>query len=404
MKKTLIILINVLFVIYNLSSQEQKSDDLLLKALVKFEQKRYIDAQNILTEAIVKNDKNYILFLNRGENFYSQERYKNAISDFKIAEKQKKGSANYFIAKSYAQINNISKTIEYLKLYLKSKNKLLEAEIRLDPAFSKVENTKEWITLWKEKHYSNYEKNLSNAKYCISSDKISDAFDILDSEIKKNKTRHQAFYMRAILNIEIKDYKKALKDLNKVVKLKQKNTKYLIKRAETFSKLEQYKNTIDDYNSAINLNPNNPKLFYYKSKSENKIGKYKEALNSINRFLKYYPSDTEALFLCGNINYNSENYFKALEKFNECIKNGVSKPEYFNARGDCYFKTKTFEYAVKDYSMSLDLNPRSGEIYFKKGKAEYEIRNYENACHDWKMSETLKFYKASDYIQKYCKD
>ncbi len=403
--KNILITINI-FLLFtgNISSQININDSLYVLSITKIDNKQYSQAIELLNRIIENEPNNFNLYLKKAEVFYFQANYKSAILDFEKACKLEKNCASYQLAECYSQLNNAKKASDYIRIYLKSKNKLFPEEIKLNPAFSNIENSNEWKKIWKEKYYSKYEMKLSEAKYLSSKNDYAEAFEILDIILIKSNNKHRAYSMRGDIFMLVKDYKNAAKDYSHAIKIRKKNIDYLYKRANAYLLAHKYKKALKDYNLLIDKDPRKLILFYKRATVNNELKKYKKALSDINIFLKFYTKNKEALFLCGRINYNNDNFFKALEVLNICVELDKTNPKYFEKRGDIHFNTRTYNYAIKDYYLALDLSPKSGEIYFKIGNTYFKQGYYKRACENWKRAEQLDYYKASDFLVKYCKN
>ncbi|MCF6365101.1 MAG: tetratricopeptide repeat protein [Bacteroidales bacterium] len=402
MKKQLIISI-LLLLLFSVSYSQESNIDLYKEVKSDIYYKRFEDAKTKLNNLIKENNRDQTAYMLLGETFFKQNKYTEAANQYKKAMKLNNKIASYKIAECYALLNSEVSAVEYLKLYLKTNSKILQSEIKLNPAFSNIENSKSWINLWKGEHYTNYEKRLDEAKYLISKEKYTEAFDITDYLLHKNKRRHKALAMRGDIFIHKGEYKNAAKEYSLASEIKKKSYQYNKKAALAYFTIKKYNKAINYCNLAIKNNPLETDILLLKTKIEINTKKYDEAQNTINQFLKYYPDNAEALNLAGAILYNKRKYIEALEKFNLCLKNNTPKAEYFIGRADTYMAVSMYENAVSDYSMALDLNPKLPEVYYKKGIANLKAFNNEDACADFHKATELGYYKASDYIVKYCK-
>ena len=378
-------------------------NNLYQKALSEYSQKNYTKVISVLSEANLpelNNDKFLIL---KGDCYFETADFEQALSDYLTAFKMKNKTAALKIAECYAQLNEPYKAAEYLKVYLKTPNKLLQSEIKLLPAFSKIENTKAWINLWKENYYNSYEKKLDEAKYQISKGDYATAFDILDKLIIKNQKRHKAYDMRGDLLMLTKDYKNAAISYFRASEIKKHNVTYKTKAADAFYRIKKYKKAEKLYNEIVRGKYYNPEILLNKTKNEIELKKYPEAKQSINLFLSYFPENAEAFYLSGKIHSADGENIAALEDFNRSIAKDDSKPQYFISCGDTYLKTSTYSEAVKSYAMALDLNPALSEVWYKKGLAEIKLYKYAEGCEDLKKAKSLNYNKADDLLFKHCK-
>ena len=399
--KTVTIILLFSFIHINATAQIN-ADDLYMKAIAMSKNGDFEKAIETLYKATDEDNSDEKLFFLLGKCHYNNNEYESAANNFIISYKLKNNNALYKISECFSQLNQPYKSVEYLKLYLETKDKLLRSEIKTNKAFANIENSKAWIDLWKENHYNNYEKKLDEAKYLISKDDHANAFDILDKLLIKSNKRYRAFAVRGDLLYKTGDFKNAAKDYISASDIKKKNLSYKTKAANSLLKAEKIKKSIEIYNRIIEENPYEIEFLINKANAELSVSDYSNAQNTITKYLKYFPESSEALNISGEIYYYKKDYINALIQFNLCLKNDQSKAQYFINRGDTYTATKMYENAVFDYSMALDLNPKQAEVFYKRGIANLNINTIES-CHDFKEALRLNYHKANDYIIKYCK-
>lgn len=400
-KKSYIILL-ILFVYSFSYSQEEVNKYMLANSKIYY--KKYDEAEKILKNLISENNKNADFFISLGNLYFEQSKFEDAIKQYVFAMKNKNNFALYKIAESYSKLNNAPKATEYLKLYLKTNNKLLQSEIKLNPNFKNIENSKEWINLWKTEHYNNYEKKLDEAKFLISKEDETNAFDVLDKLIIQSNRRHKAYEMRGNLLMQKGEFKNAAKSYLKASEIKKHNFNYKQKLVIAFFKDENYKKSLKYCNQAISENKNIPDIYLLKAKNEFKLKKINKSLATVNNFLKYYPNNVEALNLAGEILYNKKQYLKSLERYNVLLSDKKTlKAKYFENRADAYMAVSMYDNVIKDLSMALDLNPNLPEVYYKRGIAKVKANKKVEACYDFKFAYSKGYYKASDLILKYCR-
>ena len=157
MRKQLIILLLISF-IYGISYSQENKIDLYRKAQSDIHYKRYGNAENLLNNLISENNRDKTAYILLGELNFKQEKYSDAANYYKEALKQKSKIASYRIAECYALLNDEISAVEYLKIYLNTNDKLLQSEIKLNPAFKNIKNSKVWVNLRKEEQSSNTSK------------------------------------------------------------------------------------------------------------------------------------------------------------------------------------------------------------------------------------------------------
>ena len=390
-----------LFFIQIVSFSQTESFEYYISANALFKQNKFDQAIELLNKNIdIGNEDQKTRFL-LGNCYFQEAEYEMAIQQFQIAYKLKNEFSTYKIAECYALQNQDFKAIEYLKVYLKIKDKLLMSEIKSNPNFKSIENSKVWITLWKEELYNSYENQLDEAKFSISKGNYADAFYILDRLIIKDKNRYRALAMRAELYLLTENYKLASQDFLKAFEKNKRNIDYKIKAADSFFKDKKFNKARLLYTEILIDHPYHIDILKNKVSSEIELNNIDQAESDIKEYLRYNVEDSEALNLYGLVFSKKGDYISALEQFNTCIKNNSNEYLYFIHRADAYLQTGMNENAVYDYSMAIDLNPEVPEIYYKKGIANLKI-NIKEACSDFIKARSMNYHKADDYLIKYC--
>ena len=122
-----------------------------LRGLAMLQQEKYDSALISFTISKGLNEKDANAWYNAGVAYFKLNNNQEALENFQMAEKLSPGLASLMIAKTYARSLNVTKSLEYLDLHLKSMDKKPESEILTDPDLQKIEDRKEWIDFWKEK-------------------------------------------------------------------------------------------------------------------------------------------------------------------------------------------------------------------------------------------------------------
>ncbi len=403
MLKKLYIIILLFSYAFFLKSQTN-IDDQVRKAKAEIYYNNLSNAENILQHIIVEENSNVDVFMTLGDVYFNQKKYEIAAEQYKHSFKLNNNYALLRIAECYAIMNNTVKSVEYLSAYLKTKDKLLQSEIKLNPNFQAISNSKEWINLWKQEHYNAYELKLDEGKFLISKQDYTQAFEILDQLLYKNPERHKALELRGDIFMLKNEYSQAAKTYMKASEIKKQQVSYKIKASEAYFKLEKYNKAYKISEEAVNLDSYNTDLPILQAEILFNMQNFSKAEESLNRMITYYPDHVEANILSGKIAYENSNFIKALEYFNTALKQTGNNSDYFILRADTYVKINMLNEAINDYSMSLDLNPKLSEVYYKRGIAETLNHDLNSACKDFKTAFNLGFYKASDYIVKYCKE
>ena len=363
----------------------------------------YHDAERIFTEIIEQNQRDYNLFLKRGETYIGLKEYEKAIEDFETANRLRPDIADYKLARVYALQGNTERSVEYLEKHLNSRYKLPESSVRLDEAFKNIENTVQWINLWKNDWYSNKEKFIDEINYLNSNKKYFESLDELDKKIKESKKDHKLYALRAETYFSLNNPKAAVANYTKAIDLNKRQADYYIGRGKAYIEMEKNKDAVKDFETALKYDKDNLDLYLLKAEALNNNGKYQQAVDEIGIYLKLVPDDNEALILYADICFNGKQFSEAVNYYSKSICIDSSDASVYMKRGNSYFENKQYRKAYEDFSMSLDLDPANPFLYLQRGNARLRIGDYTGACADWERAEEKGLTEARKNISQFCK-
>ena len=131
------------------SLKAQQMPECWYRCQAAFEKGEYTLASKWIDSCILQKDKNFVYWLRDGEIKYNQGNYSTALESLLKADKLKKGSSAFMLAKTYCNLNDTTSCFLLLKTYLSQSDKVSEGQIKLDPAFDKVSSTPQWKKIWK---------------------------------------------------------------------------------------------------------------------------------------------------------------------------------------------------------------------------------------------------------------
>ena len=381
----------------------QSINDLLIKAKIEFENNQFQNAIDSYTNILVSQPGTKELFFYRGECFFQQKQYFEALSDYKKADSLDNGFASFQIAKCYALLGNNSIAIEYIKKNLTSKYKEPQSAFKLEKTFGNIQKTKEWKDLWKQDWYSVLENSLAEIHYFYENNKFEKALNTTEQLLVNHKNNFTLLHFRGKILLALTDYNAAEKDFNELIQRKPFVAELYVERAEIYEKTNVYKKALEDYNKAIELDGTNYILLFKRALVLYNLKLFDNALVDLNRYTYFKENDQNALYYCGLIYFEKQEYFKALPFFNDLLEKNKKELRYFVARGNTYLMCTSYKYAEQDYTQALDLNPKSGIVYMNRGIARFEQGELKGACRDWQKAFNLKDANVQDYLEKRCK-
>lgn len=173
-----------------------------------------------------------------------------------------------------------------------------------------------------------------------------------------------------------------------------------IKKYET----GDYKGAILDYDKSIKLDPNYAKAIYNRGLSKHELEDYLEAIKDFDKAIELGYKNPNLYATRGLCNYKIKDYYEFLWDYDKAIELDPNVAFYYVNRGVAKEMTFNTYGAITDYSEAISINPDYALAYFKRGKAKEETANFEGACADFKRATYLGNEEAKRWIGKWrCK-
>lgn len=150
--------------------------------------------------------------------------------------------------------------------------------------------------------------------------------------------------------LEVGDYKQALENCDKAIKIDPKDPNAYINRGLVYDSLGDYQAAIADFNKAIDLNPQDAAPYSNLAITYNNLGQLDNAIKALNVALRLQPDD----------------------------------PIVHNNLGNAYFAKGLLDDAVREYLITLTITPdyvdaryNLGLVYISQGRSHEAITEFE---------------------------
>ena len=338
-----------------------------------------------------------------GESFYLAGKYSEAARNFAVADSVRANPhAQLFAARAYAMMQQPAKAVEWLQKYLSQRDKISESEIALDPAFEKIERSREWQALWNREWYNAADRRESEAAVLFRRNRYTDALAIIDTEIANRNSSARFFALRAKVYNAMEQHEPAHESAQTAIRMRNNSAEYFADAAKMAVNVKKYEIALDNINRAIRLEPYHLELYLQRAAILRLEQKFDDARNDVNFYFRFMPADNKALFQMGIAETEAGNPLTGIEYFNKLIDNDKTSPEYFIARANAHIISNDYTLAGDDLSQALDLDPRLPEAWHKKGVVLQQENNNEDACYYWRRALEMGHGEAAEYIYRYC--
>ena len=213
-------------------------------------------------------------------------------------------------------------------------------------------------------------------------------------------------YRATLYGYNLKEEVMALKDFDKSILLAPKNDSYYYKRGIYYlHKLKNFEKALKDFKTAIELTED---LEYYYSLAitNSRMGNDKKAIEIYLKVLELFPSGSRnTLFNLGNISWREKNYNKALEYFNKVVNNFRGEEDdsrIYIVRAFLYEDLKNYDKAIVDYNKAIELDPKDSHPYYFLGQIyQNQKLDYDKAITDYEKAISLNSLEEADLTNTY---
>jgi len=394
--------ISVICILMMFQANGQKLNEAYLQAKAAMILENYAEAtQKILT--VSAGERTAPMYLTLGESFYLAGKYNEAARYFVLSDSLRATpEAKLYVARAFAMMSQPDKATDWLQRYLSQRDKLSEGELGLDPAFAKIERSKEWRTLWSKEWYNAAERKAAEAAVLVKRQKYTEALGIIDVEIANRSSLARFYALRAKVYEAMEQFEPAYESAQTAVSMRNNNPDYFTDAANMAVRIKKYDVALDHINQAIRFDPYRLDLYLQRAAILRMNNRNDDARNDINFYFKYLPDDPKAIYQLGMAETEAGNPLAGIEYFTLLIDKDKASPDYFIARATAGIKANNYDLASYDLAQALDLNPSLPEAWYKKGLVLQREDKLDDACYYWRNALKLGSSEAAEYIYKYC--
>lgn len=203
--------------------------------------------------------------------------------------------------------------------------------------------------------YPNFDNGyIGRAKnYLAMGDTLAASADI-DRALEINPNAFNGYVLRSAISIERKsDFKRALEDMDKAIKLAPRYAGLYINRAFLRYSLDDYFGAMADYDYALELEPMNETALFNRSLLLIEVTDYEKAISDLNKILKLNPNQERAHFNRAVSYANLGNYDKAIEDLDAVISIVPELSSAYFLRSEYYREKGDMKKAEADYKKGM---------------------------------------------------
>jgi tetratricopeptide (TPR) repeat protein len=189
-------------------------------------------------------------------------------------------------------------------------------------------------------------------------------------------------YMRAQCWYELKEYEKALSDLQPLTQISQPEATWFYLQGKIYQLKGNNIAAQTAYSQSISLNERQPDAYNNRGMLQMELGAYEKAIADFNLALKHAPQHWNSHYNRGLALFEQGDYAKALLDFDAVVKGRPDHAEGYINRGLTRYRLEDFQGAIQDYDQAIAIEPNDATAYTNRGLSRYQIKDYEGAKAD----------------------
>ncbi|XP_077200015.1 dnaJ homolog subfamily C member 3 [Paroedura picta] len=221
------------------------------------------------------------------------------------------------------------------------------------------------LTLW-DLHYegaecginAEVEKQLEMGKKLLAAGQLADALSHFHAAIEGDSDNYFAYYRRATVYLAMGKSKAAIRDLSRVVELKQDFTSARLQRGQLLLKQGKFDEAGEDFRRVLQSNPSE-----------------KEEADARSQLLKSDEMQT----LCSQAQsaYHEGHYYTAIGFLDEVLDVSVWAADLRELRAECYIKEGEPGKSINDLKAASKLKSDNTEAFYKLSIIHYQLGDHE---------------------------
>jgi tetratricopeptide (TPR) repeat protein len=248
------------------------------------------------------------------------------------------------------------------------------------------------------------------------------------------------YILSAEQKIDLQDFKGAIEDLNKAIKI---NPEYILayhKRGRAKYSAKDFQGSIQDHSKVIALDPNHVLSYLGRAYAKDELGRYEDAIEDYSKVIElkgdYYfiilswaysgraldkvrfkdyqgavkdfsmsiendSSNASIYFHRGTTKFLLNDNYGAIEDYTHAL-DLEDDYKYYHWRGEAKHALGEHESAIADYSSAIQLNPHAADSYENRGRAKLYLGDKKGGCLDLSKAGELGSKYAYEAIEKFC--
>lgn len=247
-------------------------------------------------------------------------------------------------------------------------------------------------------------------------------------------SEEDAYYHLGLCSIALEEYDFAILYLDEAIILDPNEPDYYAEKGRALARLGDNVPAIEAYEMALSLDPDhlpakqglaqvksggdsvliaqldeviadsagNSQTFkqrgFYRMNHDDETG----ALEDFSQSILLEPGDPESYFYRGKIHYRQKNWSEAEADYSQAIAIEPENPEFYLARGQARYVSEQLEGAVADFTLMISLDPEYDSAFYHRGITYQRMGLTREACADLLKAKNMGMEAAENAWKKVC--
>jgi len=216
-----------------------------------------------------------------------------------------------------------------------------------------------------------------------------------------------AFLNRGNFKMKILDFEGSITDFSSAISLDDQLAEAYYNRGKSYGNTKVFEKAIADFNMASELNYKVSNAYYNSGLASLQLNQPDEAKKYLNNCIKS-DSESEhsanAYHLLGVMEMMQNRNDKALSYFNRSLEFNPENIDAYYNRGIAYGLLLKPQEALNDLNKCLQLGKKTADLYFALGVQKIGMNNFDDGCNDMKTASEMGYEQAAEMLNQYCKD
>lgn len=220
---------------------------------------------------------------------------------------------------------------------------------------------------------------------------------------EKNPDNSFAHYGMGTIYIEKKNFEAAMTELSLSIQFDSTFADAYYNRAIAEMNLFQIDSAVIDLNKAIIINPSHQMAYVDRGNLEAERGDTIAAICDFDKAIDIYKNNAIPYYNRGRLKMNLKKYDEAIADFDIAVSLNPEYKNAYNNRGITKYYMKNFKGSIEDYNTAIMLDEKNANAYKNRGLSKLAMADSSGACEDFYSAFGMGLRDVVMLIKKNCK-